>query len=100
MLVPCEPQGARGSHGVTAGGGGLSTCRSPCLPAPSTRTPRRGRCALEQLDAVTLGLYITQIAACSSLAAVRAAAAAALRWCRRGGLESDAGTRCSSGMGA
>lgn len=61
-------------------------CHSPCPLAPSSRTPRRARCALEQLDAVTLGLYITQIAACSSLAAVRAAAAAALRWCRQGGV--------------
>lgn len=99
MVVPCQPQGARGVTRGDSQGRGLSTCRSPCPLEPSAWTPRRGRCALEQLDAVTLGLYITQIAACSSLAAVRAAAAAALRWCRRGGLESDAGTCCSPEMG-
>lgn len=85
MLVPRQPQGAQGVTRGDSQGRGLSMCRSPCPLEPSTRTPRRGRCALEQLDAVTLGLYITQIAACSSFAAVRAAAAAALRWCRRGG---------------
>lgn len=83
-MCPASLRVPGGSHGVTAGAEGMNTCRSPCSPAPSARTPRRGRCALEQLDAVTLGLYITQIAACSSLAAVRAAVAAALRWCRRG----------------
>lgn len=62
--------GLGGSHGVRAGEGGgtPNTCHPPRSSVPSTRTPRRGRYVLEQLDAVTLGLYITQIAACSSLA--------------------------------
>lgn len=59
---------------------------SLCVQHPE---PVAGRCVLEQLAAVTLGLYITQIAACSSLLAVRAAAAAAGEMVSLAGWEGD-----------
>lgn len=91
MLLPCWPRrGApRVSHCVTVGDKGaehVPLAPSLCVQHPE---PVAGRCVLEQLAAVTLGLYITQIAACSLLLAVRAAAAAAGEMVSLAGWEGD-----------